>query len=95
MYGYTLNLKWRLRPMKTLQLCKILFLSALLVSPILSDESYAEDATPEYKCEKANDVCIEKCDNGENVADTCYSSCDDTYNKCLDAVNLQNEQNQE
>lgn len=36
-------------------------------------------------CDTTYDSCVQKCDNMENPSDTCYSSCDEAYSKCLEA----------
>lgn len=59
-------------------LFKSLLLAAVLMSPVMAEESDAAD-----KCDQAYDACLEKCEQSENGSEQCYEACETAYEKCL------------
>lgn len=62
---------------------KTVLLSALALTLFISTPLLADDTDPASKCEEAYNSCVAKCDTAEDGSETCYSTCDAAYEKCL------------
>lgn len=62
-------------------------LKALLAVLVLAGFVFAEDEDPMLRCDMANESCVQKCDESENVSPDCYEKCDTVYYQCLDRAN--------
>ena len=60
---------------------------AVIAALILAVCAAADDADPMASCDSAFANCNSRCDAMENAPAECYGTCDDTYQKCLDAAN--------
>ncbi|MBN2895488.1 MAG: hypothetical protein JXK05_06305 [Campylobacterales bacterium] len=46
----------------------------------------AEEVDKAAQCDAAYAACLKQCDTSENVNETCYETCDKTYEACLQSA---------
>lgn len=59
----------------------VLLLASLFLTPLTADE-----AEPAIACEKAYDLCWEKCETEKTASEACYDSCEQGHEECISAL---------
>jgi len=67
--------------MKSLKFFKVALVATLAAISLQAEEIGVE-------CDMKHETCMEKCDSMENPTTECYSTCDEAYNSCLDALGV-------
>lgn len=56
----------------------VLLLSSFFLCPLSADE-----AEPAIACEKAYDLCWEKCETAKTASEECFDSCEQKHEECI------------
>ena len=62
-------------------LSKIVFLAALLLSPL-----NAEETKENLTCDDYYDSCNDKCEQVDNPSESCFNTCEKEYEKCFSLI---------